>query len=152
MSHVMRSSDPVLFFSKKEKEKIMRAIQEAEMRCSGEIRVHLERQAPDDILTHAQREFERLGMTQTREKNGVLILLGLKRRRFAIAADRGIHEKVLSGFWDEIVQVMSAKFKEDQFAEGLVEGIGKIGEKLAEYFPTRRDNPNELPDEISYSL
>jgi len=141
-----------LFFSGKEKERIHAAIREAEKQTSGEIRVHLERKAKDDILAHAEREFERLGMARTEKRNGVLIFMGVKTKRFAVIGDKGINEKVPAGFWDEIVGLMAGHFREDEFAEGLSQGILKVGEKLAQFFPYQADDVNELPDEISYSF
>lgn len=148
---IIRSSNPILFFSKKEKEAVLKAIEEAEQKSSAEIRVHLERQAPDDILGYAATVFERLGMARTAERNGVLILLGLKTKRFAIAADQGIHSKVSPHFWDEAAQVMNEQFRQDRFSEGLTAGIGAIANRLQEYFPVCPGNPNELTNEISYS-
>jgi len=137
---VMRSGEPVLFFSKKEKEEIVRAIQEAEMNSSAEIRVHLERRAKPDILAHAGEVFEKLGMGRTKDRNGVLIFLGVRSRRFAIIGDGGINEKVPPGFWDGIAGGMAARFREDRFAEGIAEGIRRTGEELKKFFPYRREN------------
>lgn len=149
---IQRSKDPALFFSKKEKEQIMAAIQETEMNTSGEIRVHLERKTEKNILEQARNTFEKIGMTQTKEKNSVLIYLCVKSHQFAILGDQGIHQKVPEDFWDEIAKEMSQDFKKDEFANGLVKGILKVGEKLKTYFPYQRNDLNELPDEISYSL
>jgi len=149
---ITRSKDPILFFSKKEKEQIVSAIQKAEMNTSGEIRVHLERKAGPDIMAHARQEFERLGMARTELRNGVLIFLGVKSRRFAILGDQGIHEKVSPEFWNEIVKVMASHFKEDCFSDGIITSVNRIGEKLSTYFPYQRDDINELPDEISFSI
>ena len=149
---IERSKNPILFFSKAENKRIVKAIQDAEMSTSGEIRVHLERKAKEDILAHAKEKFQKMGMTRTEACNGVLIFMGIQSRRFAIIGDRGINEKVPEAFWNEEVRLMADYFKEDRFADGLVEAILKIGEKLKEYFPYQRDDINELPDEISYSL
>jgi len=149
---IERSKNPFLFFSKKEKEAIVAAIQEAEKRTSAEIRVHLERKAKPEILAQAQTEFERLGMTHTEERNGVLIFMGIYSKRFAIIGDQGIHRKVGEEFWQNIVQAMQSHFKEDRFADGIVEAIHKTGEALAEHFPHQPDDVNELSDDISYSF
>jgi len=148
----MRSKNPFLFFSRREKQAIVQAIREAERLTSGEIRVHLERGMKEEALAHAEEIFQRLRMTETKDRNGVLILLGLRKKQFFILGDRGIHEKVPSGFWDSIRNEMTPLFKEDRFAEGLVRGIRTVGEKLKAYFPYQRDDINELPDGISYSL
>ena len=42
-------------------------------------------------------------------------------------------------------------FKENKFAEGLIAGILKCGDKLKEYFPYQNDDVNELSDEISFN-
>jgi len=147
----MRINFPILFFSKKEKHEILQAIRQAESKTSGEIRIRVQRSTDDNILGHAAHIFERMGMANTLERNGVLILFGLKKRRFALAADKGIFEKVPQNFWDDIVKVMSEEFKKDHFATGLSHGIRLIGEKLQDYFPVPEKNANELPDRISYS-
>jgi len=148
----MRSGDPFLFFSDREKKQIVASIQEAEMNTSGEIRVHLERKADPDIISHAGREFERLGMTKTKDHNGILIFLGIRSKRFALLGDRGINEKVPEGFWDDIVRKMAGHFHNDEFADGISEAVLLIGERLREFFPYQRDDINELPDEISFSV
>ena len=146
----MRSNNPKYFFSKSEREAIQSAIHEAEKKTSGEIRVHVSKDSSSDIYSDAKRVFENLGMTQTLEHSGVLIVFGIKNRHFAVLGDSGIHEKVPSNFWDDIVCLMKKDFQNDRFADGLSEGIKKIGEKLETYFPARKDNPNELTDRISY--
>ena len=147
---VMRSSDPFLFFSKREKQEIIRAIQENEMKTSGEIRVHLERRAREDIMAHARGIFQKIGMTRTEARNGVLIFMGIRTKRFCILGDRGIHERVPEGFWDELAGIMEKRFREDRFADGICETIQRVGEKLKECFPYERRDINELPDAISY--
>jgi len=90
-------------------------------------------------------------MTKTKDRNGVMIFIGLASRRFAIRGDKGSHERVPDGFWDDIARQMTQDFKKDLFADGIVKAIHRIGEKLQQYFPFERDDVNELPDEISYS-
>lgn len=147
-----RSSDPILFFSKKETQAIIQAIQKAERTTSGEIRVHVARKIPGDPLDHAKQLFEKLRMTNTRDRNGVLILFGVKSRRFVILGDSGINQVVPDKFWADVVSLMGRSFSEDRFADGLTQAIGLIGSKLQQYFPIQNRDLNELPDEISYSL
>ena len=149
---IQRNHSLLLFFSKAEKSRIVSAIKEAEKKTSAEIRIHLEREFSEQGVEHARKMFERLGMHRTKDRNGVLILLGIRSRSFTVLGDQGIHEKVPQGFWDEIAQSMLEKFKADRFSDGIVYAIEKIGEKLRTYFPHERDDKNELPDGISYSL
>ncbi len=140
---------PATFLRPDEEEKVLAAIREFEGRTSGEIRVHLAERAGDDILAAAREAFERLGMTATAERNGVLFFVAVADRRFAVLGDRGIDEKVPEGFWDDVVARVRERFAEGRFADGLVEGISMAGEQLAAFFPHRPDDVNELPDEIS---
>jgi uncharacterized membrane protein len=146
----MRSGNPFLFFSKKEKQRILEAVRQAELETSGEIRVHITSHLKGDKQEEGRKLFEKTGMTQTKERNGVLILLAVKDRSFLILGDGGIDEKVPGDFWEKIAQVMRDAFREDRFADGIVEGILKIGTELKTYFPRKRDDANELPDDLSY--
>lgn len=148
---VERSGHPFLFFSWKERAKIIGAIRDMERKTSGEIRVHLVREARSDILSQARETFQGLGMTRTRARNGVLLFLGVRSRRFAVVGDLGIHEKVGPDFWTGLADQMTCCFERDDFAAGVVQAVREIGEKLREHFPGERHDLNELPDEISYA-
>lgn len=152
MMKIERTKNPALFFSKAETKRIIHAIQEAEKESSGEIRVHLERKAREPFYEQAREIFRKVGMTKTRERNGVLIFLCPASRRFAILGDQGIDEKVPPDFWNSIITEMAADFKEDRFADGIVKAVLAAGNKLREYFPHERENINQLPDEISFSF
>lgn len=147
---IKRPTEPRLFFSKGEKKTIVEAIKKAEKQTSGEIRVHLERKKALDMMDHARMIFEKIGMTKTALKNGVLIYLNTKTREFTVLGDLGIHQKVGSDFWAEAVFIMEKHFSEDRFADGIGEAIIKIGEKLAVFFPRQITDHNELPDELSH--
>lgn len=147
---VTRSSIPRFFFSKKEKQHILEVIAAAERKTSGEIRVHVQKTTQDNFSEEAKRTFEKLGMTKTTQRNGVLIFFCIAQRRFAILGDQGIDQKVPPYFWEDIVQLMEVAFKEDRFADGLVAGIDKIGEKLQTFFPVEATDVNELPNWLSF--
>ena len=146
----MRIHHPVFFFSKTEKERIAQAIKEAEKNTSGEIRVHLALKAGDHVFGHAKKVFQKIGMTRTAQRNGVLIFLAIKDKKFAVLGDVGINEKVPEGFWSDVAEILQRHFKENKFAEGVSEAALRIGVKLKEYFPHQADDKNELPDTISY--
>lgn len=146
----MRISYPIFFFSKKEKKQILAAIREAERNTSGEIRVHLEYKTHGPVYGHAQKVFQRIGMTKTSQRNGVLIFLATRDKKFAVLGDVGINEKVPEGFWNDVVQIMTEHFKQNKFAEGISEAALRIGEKLKAYFPYQPNDKNELSDGVSY--
>jgi uncharacterized membrane protein len=132
-----------------DRDRITQAIRDAETHTSGEIRVHVQPTVRKlDVQSVAARTFERLGMTKTALRNGVLLFIAGDDRKFAILGDRGIHEKVPPGFWDAIAAKLTMRFRSGEFTEGIVDAIATAGEQLREFFPRADDDVNELPDEI----
>jgi uncharacterized membrane protein len=138
------------FFTKEQREDIRQAILNGELDTSGEIRVHIETNCKGEVLDRAAYLFKRLKMHETELRNGVLFYLAVKNRKFAVIGDMGINSMVPEDFWDEIKLILLNNFREDRFTDGLVEGIGKVSEKLKEHFPYQTDDINELPDDISF--
>jgi uncharacterized membrane protein len=138
------------FFTPEQQATIVSAIAEAEHATSGEVRVHVETSCKANVLDEAAWLFKKVGMHRTADRNGVLIYLALKERKFAIIGDSGINAVVPAGFWDSIRDHMQQRFSEGLFAEGLSEGVLMAGEKLREHFPRLKDDVNELPDAISF--
>ncbi len=138
------------FFTEEDKQLIKNAILNAELDTSGEIRVHIENTCKGDAMDRAAFIFEKLHMHKTQLRNGVLIYLAIKNRKFAIIGDIGINQKVPDGFWDKIKQTMLNHFRNGEFADGLAEAIKMTGEKLKEHFPYQKDDIDELSNDISY--
>jgi uncharacterized membrane protein len=147
----MRKTYPGRFFTEEEKEKLVEAIRRAEEQTSGEIRVHLAHRCKKEPMEEARSVFEKLGMTRTAERNGILFFLSLKDRRFVVLGDQGIHEKIRDEFWREIRDEVLGHFKGEKFLEGLLVGIRKCGESLARFFPRKKSDRNELPNEVTSS-
>jgi uncharacterized membrane protein len=138
------------FFSKQEQEDIKQAIMNAELDTSGEIRVHIENTVSGDVMDRAAFLFQQLGMNKTELRNGILIYLAVKNRRFAILGDKGIHKVVPENYWNDIKANMLNHFRENRFTEGLVEAITATGLHLKKHFPHQRNDVNELVDDISF--
>lgn len=138
------------YFTEENKLQIANAIRAAELNTSGEIRVHIEKHCRENVLDRAAFWFEKLEMHKTELRNGVLFYLAIEDRQFAILGDAGINQKVPADFWNETKELVLSKFKEEKIAVGLAEGIIKAGEQLKTHFPFRKDDVNELSDEISY--
>ncbi len=138
------------FFSIQEREDIKQAIMNAELDTSGEIRVHIENNCSGDVLDRAAFIFKQLGMNNTELRNGVLIYLAVKNRRFAIIGDTGIHQVVPENYWNDIKSNMLNQFRENRFTDGLLEAIAATGIQLKKHFPHHRDDVNELSDDLSF--
>jgi uncharacterized membrane protein len=134
-----------------DKDRIKQAIREAERRTSGEIRVSVSPLFWGDVRKAAEKAFERLGMSATKDRNAVLFFVVPTRRKFVVLGDSGIHEKVGEEFWHHLVRTLSEKFKKDDFTAGLVAGIEAVGEHLAKHFPSHTAHgTNELGDDVDY--
>lgn len=129
-------------------DEIVAAIQAAEAKTSGEIRVFVSRKLRPDALAAARVRFAKLGMTQTRERNGVLLYVAPRSRTFAIVGDEGVHARCGEAFWREVAQAMTAEFRKGDFTAGILLGVQRAGSLLAEHFPRQGDDRNELPDTV----
>ena len=88
-------------------------------------------------------------MTNTKDRNGVLIYLAIKDKKMAIIGDTGIDQKVPDDFWESVKDTMVTNFKDGEFVKGICTAIKESGIKLSTYFPYQSDDENELSDEIS---
>lgn len=131
-----------------DEKRVVAAIAEAERRTSGEIRVVISPRRVDDPLAESRRQFERLGMSRTAARNGVLIFVAPISHTFAVIGDRGVHEKCGDAFWHELTAAMTDRFKAGEFTEGLLVGIERAGTLLAAHFPRRPDDRDELPNRV----
>ncbi len=139
-----------LFFSEEEQQRIIHAIQEAERETSGEIKVHVEKKCPGDVLDRTKEVFEFLKMHKTQDHNAVLFYLAYEDRKFAVFGDQGIDQKVPDGFWTSTKDLLRSNFSEYLFTQGLCLAIREAGLQLKQHFPYRSDDVNELPDDISF--
>jgi len=131
--------------------RIENAIRAAELRTSGEICVSVSRLFWGNVETAAKKAFDRMGITHTRERNGVLLFVVPSRRKFVVLGDAGIHEKVGQQFWTSVVTAVTDKFRSGHFTEGLVKGIEAVGEQLATHFPyDAASDKNELSNDVDF--
>jgi uncharacterized membrane protein len=137
------------FLNRVNHEEIVRAIQAAETKTSGEMRVYVSRkEAPDPVL-EGTRRFSIMGMHKTQGRNAVLFFVAPCSNTFAVIGDEAIHQKCGQEFWTRLAEEMTAFFKKGEFTQGLVKGIGTAGSILAMHFPRQPDDANELPDSVT---
>lgn len=128
--------------------RIEAAIAAAERLTSGELRVVLQAGPVEDAVAAAAREFARLRMHATAERNGVLFLVAPEARRFAVFGDEGIHRRCPAAFWKEVAGAMEHHFRLGDPTTALVEGVGRAGRMLGQEFPRRSDDTDELPNTV----
>jgi uncharacterized membrane protein len=140
------------FFSAEEKQRVVTAIQKAEQRTSGEVRVFVESRCRFvDAIDRAKELFFQLGMDKTAERNGTIVYVAVKDKQAAVFGDEGIHQKVGQKYWEDAINKMMVCFKQANLADGIEQAVFTIGEALYQNFPYNREtDKNELPDDIVF--
>ena len=132
-------------------DRVKAAIEAAERATSGEVRVSVARFFWGSVRAAAEHAFSRLGMTKTKDRNGILFFIVPARKKFIVIGDEGIHAKVGQEFWECLAGLMSARFRKGEFTEGLVKAIGEAGRQLAAHFPYNAGfDVNELADDVDF--
>lgn len=110
------------------------------------------------VSRRAKQEFFDRGITRTRDRSGVLILVAEQERSLVVLADRGVEEALApaaTGAASEAAGVFTRWAAEA--VEGLRQGRGgvalvhvveQIADALADRFPPREDDVDELPNPV----
>lgn len=140
------------FFTAEEKQQLVDAIQKAEQRTSGEVRLFIESKCRFmDPMDRAKEIFLQLGMDKTQLRNATLIYLAVDDHQVAVLGDEGIHQKVGAQYWKNEVEKMLQQFRAEKLVDGICLAISDLGEALYHHFPYNKDtDKNELPDEIIF--
>jgi putative membrane protein len=103
----------------------------------------------DNVDARAAQLFTTRAIHATRDRTGVLIMLSQLERRVIIKADIAI-DHALGGdsAWKEHVDTIVAAIRAGDAASGIVQVVGRIATALADKFPRRPDDTNELPDTV----
>jgi putative membrane protein len=100
------------------------------------------------VKTRAKQLFIDQGLTETRQRSGVLLYLSEAEHSVELLADRGIHERVGSEEWQRTVDAVVKCIRSGRAAAGITGAIDAIGASLARHFPPAPDDINELSDAI----
>jgi len=141
-------------FSHEDVAVIEAAIAASEKIHHGELRLVLEGSCPlgevwrdRPARERAAAHFSQLGVWDTEDNSGILIYVQLLDHQVEILADRGIAKRVPQTVWDAICRGMEADFRNKNYRTGVLNAISQATALLAQHFPARTDNPNELPDQ-----
>lgn len=102
----------------------------------------------DRVRRAALNQFLAHGLHVTEARTGVLIFAADADHRVEVIADKGIHEKVDETVWAEAAAALVAGMKRKAPGDGFVRAVELCGAVLAEHFPPRADNPNEVADKL----
>lgn len=96
----------------------------------------------------AMHQFLAHGLHVTEHRTGVLIFAALADRQVEVIADQGIHSRVDPAVWADAVEVLTGALSDGRPAEGFEQAITLVGGVLAEHFPPRPRDANEVPDRL----
>lgn len=124
------------FLQKLDTEAIVAAIRQAEEKTSGHIQVFISRKDPRDAVRTAQRRFLKLGLDETKARNAVLFYIAPRARKIAFLGDKAFNEQCGGeGFWRDITREVSGYFRKQEYTEGVMHAVKKIGQIYVEHFP-----------------
>lgn len=100
------------------------------------------------VRARATHEFYSHQLHETEGRTGILIFVSLMEHEAVVLADKGIHEKVPQGTWDEILARMLGQFKSGRATDGVVQAVRECGDVLSKHAPAQARNPDEIPNRL----
>lgn len=107
-----------------------------------------EKEINQEVEEAAITSFFNKGLSNTRDKTGVLIFISVFERKVWVLADSGINKKVQHDTWKNIVDVIIDGIRNKQQGEAIVKAITMVGDILKNHFPVRDDDTDELDNLI----
>lgn len=102
----------------------------------------------DRVHRAALDQFLARGLHLTRDRTGVLIFLAEAERHAEIIADEGIQGRVSADAWARPVADLLVAARDGRIGAGIIDAVRQCGALLAEHFPPRADDANELPNHV----
>ncbi len=106
------------------------------------------RRKNDAVAQRALKGFYEKGLYRTRDNTGVLFFISLLEHKVWVLADKGIYEKIHQDTLNHFASSVTKGIKEERACDALCQAISEAGRILAEHFPVRHDDTNELSDEV----
>jgi uncharacterized membrane protein len=135
---------------------IAKAVALAEERTSAEIVVRIRERCDrglgwcadkeERLTRQAQADFVLAGVDRTKEGTGVIVLVVLEERGFTIWAENKALGSIGVLLARELAMTLAAHFKKKEFVTGISNVVEVLGGQLAQTFPRRSDDTNELAD------
>jgi uncharacterized membrane protein len=141
------------YLTEEDLNKIKDEVANVERTTSGEIRLSLREKRsfweklyqPHEL---AVKDFEKLGMADTKDKTGIMIFIIFGEKFYDVLADEGIYSKISNDTWNKLETKLTDEFSQGNFLQGILHIIERMGEVLSAEFPRESDDVNELPDEV----
>ena len=106
------------------------------------------REMREEVERRARETFQRLRIRGTSNASGILIYVSLYEHMVHVVGDDAISAKLSQGDWKALCDTIIRGFKGGNPEEGMRNGILRCGELLAQHFPAKPDDKNELFDSL----
>jgi uncharacterized membrane protein len=151
--------DALSFLLSEQRDEIEDTISKAESMTSSEIRVlvvaassvlpkHSKKDQKEALRRRAIKEFFKLGIHNTKDKTGVLLMVSIEERMVQVLAGNGINSVVPENTWSSMVHLITEGIKAGNPAQGITMAVADIGKMLSEKFPIKHDDSNELSNAV----
>ena len=97
----------------------------------------------------AGQAFAQHSLSRTRRRTGVLLMISLLERQVYVLPDVGIGSGITPVEWNEVVEAVVSRLRDEDIAGGFCAGIARCGTLLARACPAV---PGDNPDELSNRL
>ena len=102
----------------------------------------------EELDRAAAAAFQYNRLRNTEDSTGILIYISLYEHQVKVIGDDGISTKLTHPDWQHICDAIIKDFKQKQYTNGIVEGINLSGKLLAEHFPIKEGDKDELANEL----
>ena len=106
------------------------------------------REIDEEVEEAAITAFFKQGLYRTRDANGVLLFISVFEQKIWLLADKGIHEKVPSGQWENLIAHITQGILKGHRVDAICSAIDNIGDLLQSHFPIKSDDTDELKNLI----
>jgi putative membrane protein len=100
------------------------------------------------VREQAVQSFYEKGLHKTRDATGVFFFISLFEHKVWILADRGIYSRISQQELQVYAGDMANGIRQSNAAEILCKEIAALGKVLAEHFPAKPDDENELGNHV----
>ena len=100
------------------------------------------------VREQAIQAFYKKELYKTRDATAVFFFISLFERKLWILADKGIYSKLSPEDLQAYAGDMAQGIRQGRATEVLCKEIAELGKVLAQHFPPREDDTNELSDQV----
>jgi putative membrane protein len=112
-------------------------------------RIFLSKKRSDELVREqAVQSFYVKGLHKTRDATGVFFFISLFEHKVWILADTGIYSRISQQELQVYAADMAKGIRQGRAAEILCREIADLGKVLAEHFPAKPDDENELSNQV----